>query len=291
MIVSASYRTDIPAFHARWFQQRLAAGEAWVANPYGGKPYRVSLAARDVDGFVFWTRNLAPFADALAAVEAARLPYVVQYTVTGYPAALETGVPPADHGIRQIGTLAAKRGPWAAVWRYDPILLTSLTPPEWHRANFARLAKAMANSVDEVTVSFATIYRKTARNLSAAAKAAGFDWWDPPEDEQQALIADLAAIASEHRMKLTVCSQPHLEQSGANGAACIDVERLSLVAGYDVQAKRKGNRPGCLCAESRDVGAYDTCAHGCVYCYAVSDHARARQTIRQLGPCAPMLKA
>ncbi len=291
MIVSASYRTDIPAFHARWFLQRLAAGEAWVANPYGGKPYRVSLAPPDVDGFVFWTRNLAPFANALAAVEPLGLPYVVQYTVTGYPEPLETGVPPADHGIRQIGMLAARRGPGVAVWRYDPILLTSLTPADWHKANFAAIAKTLASAVDEVTVSFATIYRKTARNLSAAARNAGLDWWDPPADEQRALVADLAAIASGHRMKLTICSQSHLEQPGATGAACIDAERLSQLAGYDIRAKRKGNRPGCLCAESRDIGAYDTCAHGCVYCYAVSDHARAQQAIRHLAPCTPMLKA
>jgi nucleotide-binding universal stress UspA family protein len=178
----------------------------------------------------------------------------------------------------------------SAVWRYDPILLTTLTPADWHIENFARLAKALANSVDEATVSFATIYRKTARNLSAAAKTAGFDWWDPPEDEQKALVADLAAIADGHGMKLTVCSQPQLEQAGTTGAACIDARRLSLVAGYDIRAKRKGNRPGCLCAESRDIGAYDTCAHGCVYCYAVSDHDRAQQAIREVDPCAPMLK-
>jgi len=94
MIISASYRTDIPAFYGRWFQQRLLAQEAWVKNPYSSKPYRVSLAPSDVDGFVFWTRNLAPFAEALAAVEAMHRPYVVQYTITGYPAALEAGVPP-----------------------------------------------------------------------------------------------------------------------------------------------------------------------------------------------------
>lgn len=284
MIVSASYRTDIPAFYTRWFLRRLSDGEAWVANPYGGKPYRVSLAPTDVDAFMFWTRNLAPFADALAAVEAMQRPYAVQYTVTGYPQVLETGVPPAAHGIRQIMALAARRGPWAAVWRYDPILFSSLTPPDWHRVNFAKIAGALAGAVDEVTVSFATIYRKTARNLSAASSAGGFEWWDPPSDEQQALIADLAEIAAEANMRLTVCSQPHLEQPGVAGAACIDTARLSLNAGYDIAARRKGNRPGCLCGESRDIGAYDTCAHGCVYCYAVSNAERARQAVLQHDP-------
>lgn len=289
MIVSASYRTDIPAFFAAWFLNRLAAGEAWVANPYGGRPYRVSLAPADVDGFVFWTRNLAPFAEGLAAVEGLGLPHIVQYTVTGYPQALEAGVPPAAHAIGQIRSLAGRRGPAAAVWRYDPILLTSLTPPAWHRENFARLAGGLAGAVNEVTVSFATIYRKTARNLTAAAGPHGFAWHDPPDDEKRALLAELAGIAADHGLRLTVCSQPALEQPGVEGAACIDGDRLSRVAGYAIRARQKGNRPGCLCAESRDIGAYDTCAHGCAYCYAVTNHDRARQAVRGHDPQAVQL--
>jgi hypothetical protein len=281
MIISASYRTDIPAFYGRWFQQRLLAGEVFVKNPYGAKPYRVSLAPADVDGFVFWTRNLAPFAEALAAVEAMHRPYVVQYTVTGYPSALETGVPPADHGIRQIGQLVARRGPWAAVWRYDPILFTSLTPPDWHRENFAKLAALLAPSVDEVTVSFCQMYRKTARNLNAAASQHGFTWYDPQPDERRAFLANLAATASDHGLRLTACSQPELEQPGVTGAACIDAARLSRVANAPIVAKQKGNRPGCLCAESRDIGAYDTCPHGCIYCYAVNDRVQVQRRWRE----------
>jgi len=47
------------------------------------------------------------------------------------------------------------------------------------------------------------------------------------------------------------------------------------LAGYDITAWRRGNRPGYHCAESRYIGAYDTCPHGCVYCYAVTDRDRA----------------
>ena len=274
MIVSASYRTDIPAFYPQWFAERLTAAAVLVRNPYGGKPYRVSLAPEDVDGFVFWTRNAAPFAAGLAAVECLRLPYVMQYTVTGYPKALESGVPPTAHAVRQIAGLAARRGRKAVVWRYDPILFTSLTPPEWHVRNFKALAAALSPSVDEVTVSFAEIYRKTARNLRLAATAHGFTWRDPPPDERRAFLAQLAELAAAEGLAMTVCSQPELEQPGIAGAACIDLDRLSAVADRPIPGRRKGNRPGCLCAESRDIGAYDTRAHGCSYCYAVRDHSR-----------------
>lgn len=276
MIVSASYRTDIPALYGDWFMKRLNAGHALVASPYGGKPYRVSLAAGDVDGFVFWTRNIGPLCDRLADI-AAVAPFMVQFTVTGYPRALEPGVIETETAIAQIRTLSDNFGRRAVVWRYDPIIDTSRTPPDWHRENFACLAGMLKGYVDEVTVSFAQIYAKTNRNMNIAARTHGFSWRDPGEDEKHALIAELAAIAAAHDMRLTICSQPDLAAGGAEPARCIDASRLSDIAGQEIAARTKGNRPGCLCGESRDIGVYDSCPQGCAYCYAVSSRDRAKR--------------
>jgi hypothetical protein len=207
MIVSASYRTDIPAFYSDWFMRRLAAGQAWVANPYRGKPYVVSLAPGDVDGFVFWTRNVGPLQGRLREI-AAIAPFVVQFTVTGYPRALEPGVIDTETAVAQIRALSEMFGPRAVVWRYDPIVETSLTPPAWHCKNFARLAAMLEGYVDEVTISFAQIYTKTARNLNLAAREHGFAWRDPEDEEKRSLAGELAEIAISHDMRLTVCSQP-----------------------------------------------------------------------------------
>ena len=274
MIVSASYRTDIPAFYSTWFARRLAEGHAMVANPYGGKSYRVALRGEDVDGFVFWSRNMQPFRDNLANLGA---PFMVQYTVTGYPRALEPSVLTAAQAIDDIKALARQYGGRAVVWRYDPIVFTDLTDAAFHRRNFAALAGALKGAVDEVCVSFAQIYRKSRRNLDLAAKQHGFTWRDPDWDEKQALLPELQAIAAAQNMRLTVCSQP---EAGGTGAACIDATRLSDLAGHDIKARQKGNRRGCLCAESRDIGAYDTCPHGCAYCYAVRDRDKALANYR-----------
>lgn len=278
MIVSASYRTDIPAFHADWFRARLAAGFARVRNPYGGPPATVSLAPADIDGFVFWTRNCGSFMTALEAVAARRHPFVVQFTLTGYPRALEPFTLAADAALGQMRALRDRFGPRVAVWRYDPIVIGSLTPPDWHVANFSRLAAALAGLTDEVVTSFVQPYRKTARNLDAAAGRHGFSWRDPPPDEKRALLAELAAIAAGHGLRLTLCTQPELPEFAA--ARCIDAARLAAVAGRPLTARGKGNRPGCLCAESRDIGAYDSCAQGCAYCYAVSSHATAKRRLQ-----------
>ena len=292
MIVSASYRTDIPAFYGPWFVNRLKAGWCLVTNPYGGRPARVSLRAPDVDGFVFWTRTLEPFAQGLAAVEALGVPYMVQFTATGYPAALERSTIAAERAVAEMRALRAARGPRALVWRYDPVLITSLTPPAWHETNFAGLARALEGATDEVVISLAQPYRKTARNLDAAAATHGFSWRDPPPDEKRALAARLAEIAAGHGMALTLCSQPGLEGvPGTRPAACVDAPRLSDLAGRPLAARRKGNRAGCACAESRDIGAYDTCPQGCAYCYAVSGREAARRSLRRHDPEGEFLLA
>lgn len=280
MIVSASYRTDIPAFYGDWLMRRVAAGWCDVTNPYGGPPYRVALDRDSVDGFVFWTKNLTPFIDSLSALRAQGYALLVHYTINRYPRCLETAVTDAARAIAHMRMLAATLGPRAAVWRYDPILATSRTPLSWHLANFAALAKALAGSTDEVVISFAHVYRKTRRNLTAAGRAEGFDWYDPEPEEKRALAARMAAIAADHGMRLSLCAQPELLASGVAAGRCIDAGRLADVAGRPIRARRRGNRPGCECDESRDIGAYDSCPHGCVYCYAVSDHARARHRFR-----------
>ncbi len=277
MIVSASYRTDIPAFYGDWFLRRLRAGYALVANPYGGADYRVSLARDAVDGFVFWTRNIGPFRPALDELARQGFPFFVQFTVTGYPRALEAATLDAEAAIAQLRALAERFGPRAAVWRYDPIVVTDMTPPAWHRANFAALARQLRGASDEAVLSFVQPYRKTRRNLAAAARERGFAWRDPPLAEKQALIGELSAIAAGNGMRLTLCTQPELS---GHAARCIDAARLADLAQTPIAGRAKGNRPGCLCAMSRDIGAYDSCAQGCAYCYAVADRERAQAALK-----------
>jgi hypothetical protein len=276
MIVSASYRTDVPAFHGAWFLGRLRAGFASVANPYGGAANHVSLARLEAQGVVFWTKNATPFLPhGFDAVRAAALPFVVQYSITGLPRHIERSVPASDIAIAQVHELRQRYGPRSVVWRFDPILVSGETPIDERRAAFARLAGALAGAVDEVVVSFVQPYAKARRTLGALA------WRDPPPDAKKAFLIELAGIAAGRGMKLTLCTQPDLVDTtmGLAAARCIDAERLGDVAGYLIAARTKGNRPGCLCAESRDIGAYDTCPMGCGYCYAVRDRARAQHAV------------
>jgi len=289
VIVSASYRTDIPAFYAEWFLRRLDEGFALVRNPYSAQMYRVDLRPQRVTGFVFWTRNFGPLLERLDRLRAFGRPFVVQFTITDYPRQIEPAVIPAEKAVAQMHRLAREVHPLCPVWRYDPVLFTSLTPTEFHERNFARLAAALEGATDEVVISFAQIYAKSRRNLDAAARRHGFTWTDAPDDAKRELAERLALLARRHGMRLTVCSQPEYLAPGAEEARCVDVRRLARISGEPLEAPLKGNRPGCACHESRDIGEYDTCPHGCLYCYAVRHRRVALARYRAHDPASPSL--
>lgn len=276
MIISASYRTDIPAFYGEWLMNRIRVGYCKAVNPYGGQVYRVSLLPQDVDGFVFWTKNLGPFLPHLSEIRRRAYPFIIQYTINGYPRTLEVSVTDARKSVEHLKQVVAQFGPGTAVWRYDPILVTSLTPLDFHRQNFLSLARALEGLVDEVVISFAQVYRKTQRNLERESRRAGLTWEDPHEEQKRAFAQELVSMAQACGIQLSICSQRQYLVPGARAARCVDAERLSRVAGHAIASREQGNRPDCCCHQSRDIGHYDTCPHGCVYCYAVQNRQLAR---------------
>ncbi len=291
MIISASYRTDIPTFYGEWFMHRLRAGYCKMVNPYNNRAHRVDLRRDAVDGFVFWTKNIGPFVKHLDEVATRGYPFVVQHAINGYPRALESSVVDAAVTLAHMHHLRRQFGPKVTVWRYDTILFSSLTPPGFHIENFRRLARGLEGATDEVVISFAQVYQKTARNMTRAAHRLHFSWNDPPDEVKIDLAAELTEIAAQHGMQLAVCSQRAYVVPGAAEARCIDAQRLSIVAGHPISAKVQGNRPECACYLSRDIGAYDTCPHGCVYCYAVQNQAKAHDRFRRHNPLDEFLFA
>ncbi len=280
MIISASYKTDIPTFYGDWFMRRLGAGYCKMVNPYGRQIYRVRLDRASVTGFVFWTKNVHPFLKHLPEVRDRGFPFVIQQTINRYPRALETSVVDAQRSVESAQHVRDRFGAKTLVWRYDTIINSSLTPPDFHIENFKWIASRLEGATDEVVVSFAQVYKKTKRNLDAASERLGFKWSDPSVDEKRALLSRLAIIAHEHKMQLTVCSQRDLIVDGAADAKCVDVHRLQELAGTTLRSRLKGNRTDCGCYESRDIGHYDTCPHGCVYCYAVQNRELALERFR-----------
>ncbi len=289
MIISASYKTDIPTFYGEWFMNRLRAGFCRMINPYNRRPVNVSLRRSDVDGIVFWTKNIGPFVQHLSEVRDRGFPFVVQHTINAYPKALEYSVVDASKSVSNLRRICDEYGRRVAVWRYDTIVISSATPLDFHRRNFDSLCGQLSGVVDEVVISFVHLYKKTLRNMTWAAETFGFSWEDPSLEIKRELATEMVQMASAHGMRLSVCSQRDFIVEGAFDARCIDAKRLEDIAGRQLNIEQRGARKECGCFASRDIGDYDTCPHGCVYCYAVQNRELAQRRFKAHDPLSEFL--
>ncbi|MFH1276935.1 MAG: DUF1848 domain-containing protein [Candidatus Eisenbacteria bacterium] len=285
-ILSASRRTDLPAAYGRWFRERLHAGFARYRTPFSPRLFEVSLRREDLAGIVFWTRDVFPFLPVLDILDDGGFPYYFQYTWTAYPRSLEPAGDP-ERRLRGLLRLSDRIGPDRVVWRYDPIILTAGLEEGDHLRRFRAMAARLRGRTDTVMVSFLDPYRKTVRRLSAA----GIETRFPSPEEGGRLILRLSEIAGEAGIRLATCCEEGFRPEGVAAGACVDVERIRRIAPEErFTAGRKPTREGCGCAESRDIGAYDTCPLGCVYCYAVSDDSKAGRAFRAHRAAAEALR-
>lgn len=293
MIVSASRRTDIPAFFAPWLMARIRSGSCEVVNPYRpGQRSIVSLRPEEVDCLVFWTRAPEGLLGHLPELRERGHRWYFQFTLLDYPAAFEPHSPGLEHRLELFRATASATPPGGVVWRYDPIILSSATPPDFHLEAFSRLAGRLRGLTDRVVVSLLDVYRKAARGLAELGRE-GIDVASPEEHAARApeLLGSLASIARGHGMEIQSCAEVQdFSASGVRPGKCVDDELIRRLYRVTVSsAKDPGQRGSCRCVASRDIGAYDTCLHGCRYCYATGARERAVEAYRRHSAEAPAL--
>ena len=270
MIISASRRTDIPAFYSSWFMNRIRAGSVKSVNPFNSRQVsQVSLQPEQVDVIVFWTRDPRPLLPYLPELDLRGFRYYFLMTLNAYPQLLEPGNPTAEEQVSAFRELSGRVGPEKVIWRYDPIVVSNVTPWEWHEQNFARLSQELQSYCRRVVISLVDEYRKTSfvrlesKNLQIWRKEAAL----PPHGER--MFRYMAAVANATGFAITSCAEAiDLTPFGVQPGACIAAEYLLRTFGISTAGKDPGQRPGCVCLRSKDIGGYDTCPRGCVYCYA-----------------------
>lgn len=263
MIVSASRRTDIPAFYSEWFMNRLRAGYALTRNPMNPRQItRVSLAPGDVDALVFWSKDFRPMLAHMDEIRAA-FPVCVQHTLTPYGAPLEprlTDKRGIVEAMRRLGTLI---GPDCLVWRYDPVVFSDSMDVRWHLRAFGRACELLEGATHTCVFSFLQMYPRIRSRMSALST--------PPDEAMKLkLAAGMAELARGHGMTLQTCSQEiDLDPLGISHGACISPELIRAATGRTPAARRdSGQRGLCRCLKSVDIGTYHSCPHMCAYCYA-----------------------
>ena len=269
MIVSASRRTDIPAFHSTWLMNCLRQGFVEVKNPYNpDQVSKVSLLPEDVDAIVFWTKNPAPLLAHLAEIEKMGHRFYFQFTLNAYPKDLEPNLPPLAERIAVFVKLSKIISPRRVVWRYDPIIISNHTGADYHRRVFENLCRTLGPHTRRVVVSLIDYYKNTRKNLQPLEYEFDFDAVDRPETDE--LLRDLADTARGSSLEIFTCAQERdYTDLGILPGRCVDGELVESLWGIRGPWKKDpSQREHCRCTQSRDIGAYGTCRHECPYCYA-----------------------
>lgn len=285
MIISASRRTDISTYYSEWFFNRLREGYVLVRNPMNARQISwIPLSPEAVDGIVFWTKNPVPMLSRLGELEP--YPYYFQFTLTAYGRDVEPNLP-GKNGvlIPAFQELSRMAGRERVVWRYDPIFLSDRYTVEYHCRYFRVLAAKLGEYTEKCTVSFLDFYRSTARNMRSLHIR------EMTAAQQWEMMERFSEIAGEYGLYIDTCSEAiSLEDLGISHASCVDRERLERIGGYRLKVGRDRNqREECGCAASVDIGAYDTCGNGCLYCYATDSPPRAAERVRAHRPDSPIL--
>ncbi len=280
MIISASRRTDIPAFYSEWLLNRIRAGYCAVPNPFNPEQVsRVSLESKDVDVIVFWTRNPAPLMPHLQELQDRGLCFYFQYTLLNNPRTLDVKGPGLEASLETFKKLSAQVGQDKVIWRYDPIVFTPEMDASFHIESYHRIAETLKGATRRSVISVMDFYPKTAKRMKQVAKEG--TPVAPVEQVPQAdfhhLMESLVQIAGQNGMEIFSCAEDlDLGQYGIQPGKCVDDAYIKKVFGIDVTHKKDpAQRKACGCVVSKDIGAYDTCLFGCQYCYATGSFEKA----------------
>lgn len=285
MIISASRRTDIPSFYSDWMFNRLKEGYVCVRNPMNiHQISQISLSPDVVDGIVFWTKNPTPMLERIHELD--KYTYYFQFTLNSYGKDVEKNIPSKnDVIIPTFKKLSSIIGKERIVWRYDPILINEHYTIEYHKKYFKKLCESLSNYTEKCTVSFIDLYKNTERNIQP------LNIHIPLNDEVIDLMDFFSTVAKDNGIYIDTCAEEYdLSSLNVEHACCIDKQRLERIGNYQLKiGKDKNQRGVCGCIESIDIGMYNTCENGCMYCYANFNGEMACKNHEKHNPLSPLI--
>ena len=285
MIISASRRTDIPTYYSEWFINRVRDGYLYVRNPMNiHQISKITLSPNVIDGIVFWTKNPIPMMQYLDELN--NYAYYFQFTVNAYGKDVEVNVPNKnDVIIPAFRKLSNRIGRDRVIWRYDPILLTEKYTIDYHVNYFNELAKRLSGYTHKCIISFVDLYRNTQAHLKE------LNILPLGEKEMCELAERLVEIANKNDLIVESCAEKiNLEQFGIQHGHCIDCQLFEKILNCKINIlKDKNQRLECGCMESIDIGAYNTCKNGCVYCYANFSKTTVIKNMGAHNPSSPLI--
>lgn len=265
MIINTGSRTDIPAFFSEWFYNRIKEGFVLTRNPYyPNQVVKYNLNTEVVDCIIFCTKNPAPMLGRIEEISEFNQFWGV--TITPYGKDIEPYVPDKSKVMDSFKMLSDIAGINAVSLRYDPIFITEKYNLEFHITEFEKMCRNLAGYTDNCVISFIDLYAKTKKNFPSVKEVS--------ESEREIIGKEFSDIGSKYGITIrTCCEGNELQKYGIDVSGCMTKEVIEKAVGHNLQIpkSRKPARNGCNCLLGNDIGMYNTCGHGCIYCYANYD--------------------
>lgn len=282
MILNTGSRTDIPAFYSDWFYNRIKEGYVLSRNPY--YPTQITkylLNPEVIDAIVFCTKNPFPMLDRISLLSAFDMFWFV--TITPYGRDIEPCVPPKKLVIQHFQKLSEIIGKKRISWRYDPIFITEKYSVDYHIEQYRQMAKSLSEFTDQCVISFIDLYEKTKRNFRGIRSVT--------DKEQGKLIDAFSEIARENKLQIHLCCEnKKLVRENVDADGCLSKKVLEKALRHKLNVpKMKTARGECSCLLGADIGAYNTCGHGCLYCYANYDGETVAKNRKRHRTFSPLL--
>ncbi len=288
MILSVSRRTDIPVFYSEWFFNRLKEGFVYVRNPMNFHVVsKINLSNDVIDCIVFWTKDPSKIIAKLDQLDDLGYRYYFQITINGYPKEIEKNVPDLESAIDSFINLSGEIGKEKVIWRYDPIILSDKLDLAYHIDKFNQIAQRLNGYTKRCVISFLDVYSRTAKNLSH------INYKDISNEDMKDIGKKISESIKEYKYDFEVftCSEKiNLEDYGIKNGKCIDDKLISEIFNIEISTKKdKTQRKECGCVESIDIGSYNTCDNGCLYCYANFNDGLRRKNRKLHDPDSPLI--
>lgn len=282
MILNTGLRTDIPGFFSEWFFNRIDDGFVYVRSPYAKNlVYSYKLSPELIDCIMFCTKNPKPMLRNLD-----RISQFNQYwhiTITPYGKEVEPNVPSVDDVISSFKYLSNELGREKVSLRYDPIFINERYSLEQHIESFEYIVSSLSDYTTEAIISFIDLYEKTKRNFPNLKEVS--------KEERLAIGKEFSKIGTKYKINVKTCAEgKELNKFGIDSTGCMTKEVIERAINKNLNVPKQKARNGeCDCLLNNDIGAYNTCNHGCLYCYANANKKLVVRNLKSHNPKSPLL--